>query len=75
MPGQRHEGTEVFQLARGHLLGVFPVAGPGDADLWLGGGDVVEELAGVVVFCEIGEARGGVDGGEVRAVEGAGEVF
>lgn len=34
-----------------------------------------EELAGVVVFAEVGDAGGGVEGGEVRAVEGAGEVL
>ena len=56
-------------------MGVLPVAGPRDADLRLGGGDPVEPLSGVVVFAEIGDAGGGVAGGEVRAVEAAGEVL
>ena len=53
----------------------MPVGGPGDGDLRRKVRDAVEELAGVVVFAEVGDAGGGVDGGEVRAVEGAGEVF
>lgn len=75
MTGQGHEGAEVFELAGGDLLCVFPIGSPGYADLRGSGGDVVKELSRVVVLREIGQAGGCVDGSEVRAVEGAGEIL
>lgn len=72
---QGHGGAEVLARPRRHDLRVLPVGGPGDGEGRGGGGRVGEELAGVVVFAEVGDAGGGVDGGEVRAVEGAGEVL
>lgn len=56
-------------------MAVLPIGSPRDADLRFRGGDAVEPLAGVVVFCEIGDAGRGVGGGEDGAVEGAGEVL
>lgn len=72
---QRHGGAEVLARARRHDLRVLPVGGPGDGQGRLGVGRVGEELAGVVVFAEVGDAGGGVDGDEMRAVKGAGEVL
>ena len=59
----------------GHGLSVFPIAGPGDADLRGGLRDVIEKLTGVVIFPKVGEASCRVDGGEDRPVERAGEVL
>ncbi len=72
---QRHTAAPALERACRHDLRVLPVGGPGDGHLGLVVRDAVEELAGVVVFAEVGDAGGGVDGGEVGAVEGAGEVL
>lgn len=73
--GEGHGAAPAFELAGRHLLRVFPVADPGEEDGVLVGGDAVEELPGVVVLGEVGETRGGIERGEVRAVERAGEVL
>ncbi len=72
---QRHAAAPVLERAGGDDLRVLPVGGPGDGDLRLVGGNAVEELAGVVVLAEVGDAGDAVDGGEVAAVEVAGEVL
>ena len=75
MAGQGHKGPEVFQGAGRDQLRVFPIGGPGDGELRLVSRDVVEELAGVVVFGKVGEAGGRVCSGKVSSVEGTGEVL
>lgn len=70
-----HEGAEVFERPGGDHLGVLPVAGPSDTDLGRCCGDVVEELAGVVVFAEVCEPEGCVCSGKMRAIECAREVL
>lgn len=70
-----HARAPVLEGTRGHDLRVLPVAGPGDTDGWRGSGEAVEELAGVVIFSEVGYPRSVVDGGEVGTVEIAGEVL
>lgn len=64
-----HKRTKFLQRARRYDLRVFPTASPGYADLRGSGGDVIEELAGVVVFSEVCKARGAVCYGEMGSVE------
>ena len=59
----------------GHVLSVFPIAGPGDADLRGGLRDVIEELTSVIIFPKVGEASCRIDGRENCPVECAGEVL
>ena len=53
----------------------MPIGSPSDGQGRFGIGCVGEELAGVIILAEIGNTGGGVDGDEMRAVEGAGEVL
>ncbi len=70
-----HERAEVLEIAGWYDLSIFPIASPGHADLWRVGRHVVKELAGIVIFCKVGQTGGRVGYGEMGAIEGAGEVL
>lgn len=60
-----------LERSGGDVVGVLPVAGPGNGELVLRAGDAREKLAGVIVFAEVGNAGGVVDGSEVCPIKGA----
>lgn len=70
-----HGAAPAFEGTGGHHLRVLPVGSPRDGDGRLVFGGAVEELAGIVVFAEVGDASDAVDGREGGAVEVAGEVL
>lgn len=70
-----HAAAPVLERAGGDDLRVLPVGGPRDRDLRLVARNAVEELAGVVVLAEVGDAGDAVDGREGGAIEVAREVL
>ena len=70
-----HERAKVFEVAGRYDLSIFPVAGPGYADLRGAGRNVVEELASIIIFCKVCNSGGLVGCSEMGAIEAAGEVL
>ena len=73
-PRQTHGALPSLPQTCGDIIATLPVACPRDADL-VPSRDIHGKLAGVVVFSEVCDSRGGIHGYKVRAVEGAGEVL
>ena len=70
-----HSRGPAFEGPGGYVIGVLPVARPGNGDLVLCWGDAVEELCCVGILCEVDEAGDCVVRREVRPIESSRKVL